>query len=179
MRVSKKFFSFFRPIASDIHGNELSASANTGARPGWGAAAIGNEVHVLLAQRRVQPEKAARHGIAAIGRLQLRRIRNCYSACEFGSDAISVMRRIAVKRHGLVGLAGGQVWLIHTSDASLARSGARPWGDRSCPTYRPEESDHAHFAPLRAVRPAKRRAPERGMIGSFRIRYRLPPYQAR
>src|SRR5690606_17732220 len=33
--VSKKFFSFCRSIASDIHGNGLSTSANTGRSPSW------------------------------------------------------------------------------------------------------------------------------------------------
>src|SRR5690606_32738168 len=32
-RVSKKFFSFFRSMASDIHGNGFSVAANSGARP--------------------------------------------------------------------------------------------------------------------------------------------------
>ena len=34
-RVSKKFFSFFRSMASLFHGKGFSASANTGARPNW------------------------------------------------------------------------------------------------------------------------------------------------
>jgi hypothetical protein len=33
--VSKKFFSFFRSMASDIQGNGLSVSAKTGAKPSW------------------------------------------------------------------------------------------------------------------------------------------------
>jgi len=35
MRVSKKFFSFFRSIASDIQGNGFSASSNTRGSPNW------------------------------------------------------------------------------------------------------------------------------------------------
>src|SRR5690606_6447784 len=34
-RVSKKFFSFLRSIASLIHGNGFSVSAKTGGRPSW------------------------------------------------------------------------------------------------------------------------------------------------
>ena len=42
-----------------------------GRQPELGAAAVGDEMHVLLAQRRVQAEEAAGHGIAAIGSFKL------------------------------------------------------------------------------------------------------------
>ena len=71
-RVSKKFFSFFRSMASDIHGKGILRLGEDWLKTDLCAATVGDEVHLLLAQRSVEAKEPARHGVAAISRFQLR-----------------------------------------------------------------------------------------------------------